>query len=156
MNCAIQGNSSSNNHLRNSNKTPNPQKFVSEITQFERENQENSLKDTSKIIQNRITDTNLIYSNNLTNKGNTEGNDKKIILRKFDKKLFESINKPARKKEFISNETFEAKIKNFKSCLEELKIDWREAHCQLSITREHMLEDTLKKIGLTDPYKVKF
>lgn len=156
MNCAVQGNSSSTNTLRNQEKTPNPQKFVSEITQFERENQENSLGDTSKIIQKKIPDTNLIYSNNPTNLGHTEGNEKKIILKKYDKKLFDSIKQTARKKEFISNETFETKFSNFRSCLEELKIDWRESHCNLSISREHMLEDTLKKVGSTDPYKVKF
>ena len=62
MNCAIQGNSSSNNTLRNQDKTPNPQKFVSEITQFEKENHENSLRDTSKIIQKKIPNTNFIVN----------------------------------------------------------------------------------------------
>jgi hypothetical protein len=77
-------------------------------------------------------------------------------LKKYDKKLFDSISQPMRKKEFILNETFETKFSNFRSCLEELKIDWREAHCNLNISRENMLEDTIKRLGSTDPYKVNF
>lgn len=154
MNCAIQGNSSSNKNIRNQEKTPNPKKLVSEIPQFERENHENSFRDSSQIFNKKFPDTNIIYSNNPSNLRNTEVNEKKIILRKYDKGLFDSIKQTAREKEFISNETFETKFSSFRSCLEELKIDWREAHCNLNISREHMLEDSLKKIGSTDPYKV--
>lgn len=156
MNCAIKGSSSISKDSKINEKTPNPQKFVSEITRFEKENNDNSLRESSQIIHKKILDTNMIYTNNPSIFKNTAGNDKKIILKTYDKKLYDSIQQKTRKKEFISIETFETKFSNFRSCLEELKIDWREAHCNLNISRENMLEDTLKKIGSIDPYKVNY
>jgi len=54
----------------------------------------------------------------------------------------------------FSDETFDTKFKNLRSCLEEIKVDWRDAHCDLKISRNNMLEDTLKKVVMLDPYKV--
>lgn len=66
------------------------------------------------------------------------------------------LNEKCRRKDYISTETFETKFKNLRSCLEEIKIDWREAHCNLIISRENMLEDTIKYYSGLDPYKVNF
>ena len=55
----------------------------------------------------------------------------------------------------FSDDTFEIKLKNLRSCLDEIKFDWREAHCDLKISRQNMLEDTLKKVIILDPYKVR-
>ncbi len=56
----------------------------------------------------------------------------------------------------VSDETFEIKLKNLRSCLDEIKVDWREAHCDLKISRNNMLEDTLKNVIKLDPYKVNY
>jgi hypothetical protein len=140
-------------------KTPNTQRFISEITNFEKENNEISHRagvESSKIFSKKNIDANIIYSNNPTNISEIDTKEKKIILKKFDSKVYEKLKGSTRRKEFISIELFETKLSNFRSCLEEIKIDWREAHCNINISRENMLEDTLKKLGSTDPYKVNF
>jgi len=158
MNCANRSNASYSDS-KYLEKTPNTQKFVSEITQFEREINDVSQRENNDVIQilpKKFPDTNIIYSNNPANIAEVNSKEKKIILKKYDSQLYEILKKNTRRKDFISNELFETKVTNLRSCLEEIKIDWREAHCNLNISRENMLEDTLKKIGSTDPYKVLF
>lgn len=102
---------------------------------------------------------NLIYSNEQgkkekIDKDKIEEKENKITLKKFDEKLFSCLNNTFFPKE-ISDESFDTKFNNLRMCLEEVKVDWRDAHCDLKISRGNMLEDTLEKIILLDPYKVR-
>jgi hypothetical protein len=52
--------------------------------------------------------------------------------------------------------SFEIKIINFRNVLQIRKIDWRDAFCKIEITRENILEESIKKFKLIDPLKVNF
>jgi hypothetical protein len=34
------------------------------------------------------------------------------------------------------------------------KVDWRDAHCNLELTRDNVLEESMKKYVKLDPFKV--
>lgn len=140
-------------------KTPRSERFVSEITKFEKDKyfikKNESEKDNDKVLKSNVKpDTSLIYNNNALNTNDINLKSKQIILKKYNANLFAILEKNIKKKTYISEEPFETKYNNLRSCLEEIKVDWREAHCNLAISRENMLEDTLRKIGTIDPYKV--
>jgi hypothetical protein len=59
------------------------------------------------------------------------------------------------KKKNVPKMTFENKIINFRNNLQLRKIDWRDAYCKLEVSRENILEESIKKFKLIDPLKVK-
>jgi hypothetical protein len=58
-------------------------------------------------------------------------------------------------KESILNreKTFEQKLQRLRSNLECMKIDWREAHCNMELNREKILEESIQNFPKLDPYK---
>jgi hypothetical protein len=58
------------------------------------------------------------------------------------------------KKKNVPKLTFESKIINFRNALQVRKIDWRDAYCKLEVSRENILEESIKKFKLIDPLKV--
>lgn len=126
------------------NKNSNIKEINSQINNTQRKNSEISLYQ-SEIENNKKLDQGNTINENFE--------DKKIILRKYDKKLFACLNNTMLPRD-ISEESFDMKFENLRCCLEEIKVDWREAHCDLKISRANMLEDTLKKVVFLDPYKV--
>ena len=50
---------------------------------------------------------------------------------------------------------FEKKLDMFKKKLSNIKIDWREGCCNLQLTRENFLEDSIKQFNKINIYKVR-
>ena len=49
---------------------------------------------------------------------------------------------------------FEDKLIIFKNNIQQLKVDWREAHCKMELSRENVLKQSIKQMEFIDPYKV--
>src|SRR5205823_3121436 len=49
--------------------------------------------------------------------------------------------------------TFDEKIINLKNNLLVMKVDWRDAHCNLELNRQSMLQESMKQFDKIDLYK---
>ncbi len=58
------------------------------------------------------------------------------------------------KKSNIQTISFEDKLIIFKNNIQQLKVDWREAHCKMELSRENVLKQSIKQMEFIDPYKV--
>ena len=52
------------------------------------------------------------------------------------------------------NKTFEQKLQIFKLAMKSLKTDWTEGACTLELTRENLLDQSVKQLKKLDLYKV--
>lgn len=59
------------------------------------------------------------------------------------------------RKQKIEKEPFEKRFIEFRNNLEIRKVDWRDAHCDLIVNRESVLNQSLVKINKLDLFKVK-
>jgi hypothetical protein len=54
---------------------------------------------------------------------------------------------------YTEGKSFEEKIKTFRNNLECMKIDWRDAHCNMELDRTNLLKESIQKYQKIDPYK---
>jgi hypothetical protein len=59
------------------------------------------------------------------------------------------------KKKIYDQRPFEMRIQELKSRLSEIKVDWRDAHCNIELDRDSVLKESMIKYEKIDPYKVK-
>jgi hypothetical protein len=56
----------------------------------------------------------------------------------------------------ITETSFESKLQILRSSLNELKVDWRDAHANLELNRDNLLKESMKQIENIDLYMVSF
>ena len=54
---------------------------------------------------------------------------------------------------YANEKNFEEKIRSLRNHLEFMKVDWREAHCNMELGREEVLKESMMKFKKIDPYK---
>lgn len=88
--------------------------------------------------------------NSMPNRNQIINNE--IILESRNAYFTERAN--TNKPKLITKQTFEEKLINLRNGLAIMKIDWRDAHCDMSLTRDNTLKQSMKQFEKIDPYKV--
>jgi hypothetical protein len=52
------------------------------------------------------------------------------------------------------NMLFEDKLSQLKQTIQYMKVDWRDAHEEMQLTRDNLLKASMKQFDNIDPYKV--